>query len=134
LLKKHRGERKTREIEDIPIADVLAIYLDDNVDPDLEEHEKDAKARHLEQTIDRLNNYWGDKKLTDINTKESKAYLKHRQKHGGGAGVLGAILRSCEQPLTTTALRTCTTGRSACGCRIRASLVSAGLRATRRPR
>jgi hypothetical protein len=79
-------ERKTREIEDIPIADVLSIYLDDNVDPDLEEHEKNVKARHLEQTIDRLNDYWGDKKLTDINTKESKAYVKHRQQHGGGPG------------------------------------------------
>src|ERR1700755_2474312 len=55
LLKKHRGERKTREIEDIPVCDVLSIYMDDHVDPDKAEEDLTAQERHLVQTIGRLN-------------------------------------------------------------------------------
>lgn len=86
LIKQVRPERKAREIDDIPIADVLSIYLDDHVDPDKAEGELTAQERHLVQTIGRLNEYWGSKVLTDINTRESKGYVKHRQKDGGGPG------------------------------------------------
>lgn len=78
LLKKHRPERKAREIEEIPISDVLEIYLDDHIDASKPEEEKTAKERHLEQTIGRLNEYWGGKVLTDINTKAGQGYVKHR--------------------------------------------------------
>ena len=86
LIKQVRPERKAREIEDIPIADVLSIYLDDHVDPDKLEEELTAQERHLVQTIGRLNQYWGSKVLTEINTKECKGYVKHREKDGGGPG------------------------------------------------
>jgi integrase len=83
LVTKHRPDRKTRDIEEIDIADVLAIYLDDNIDPEKPEEEYTAQERHLVQTIDRLNNYWGGKVLTDINTKEGKGYVKTRPGQGG---------------------------------------------------
>ncbi|MGY4234952.1 integrase [Bradyrhizobium sp. USDA 4449] len=86
LIKQVRPERKAREIDDIPIADVLSIYLDDHIDPEKAESELTAQERHLVQAIGRLNKYWGSKVLTDINTRESKGYVKHRQKEGGGAG------------------------------------------------
>ncbi len=83
LLDKHRPDRKVREIEDIPIADTLSIYLDDHIDPEKPEEEYTAEDRHLVQTITRLNAYWGNKKLTDINTKEAKGYVKSRPGQGG---------------------------------------------------
>lgn len=86
LIKQVRPERKAREIDDIPIADVLSIYLDDHIDPEKMESELTAQERHLVQTISRLNKYWGSKVLTDINTREAKSYVKHRQKDGGGPG------------------------------------------------
>lgn len=86
LIKQVRPERKAREIDDIPIADVLSIYLDDHVDPEKTESELTAQERHLVQAIGRLNEYWGGKVLTDINTRESKGYVKHREKKGGGPG------------------------------------------------
>lgn len=86
LIKQVRPERKAREIDDIPIADVLSIYLDDHVDPEKGESEITAQERHLVQTIGRLNKFWGSKVLTDINTREAKGYVKHRQKDGGGPG------------------------------------------------
>lgn len=78
LVKQHRPERKARELEQIAIADVLTIYLDDHVDPNKPEEDLTAQERHLVQSIGRLNAYWGDKMLTDINTKEGKGYVKHR--------------------------------------------------------
>ncbi|MCK1578701.1 site-specific integrase [Bradyrhizobium sp. 168] len=86
LIKRVRPERKAREIDNIPIADVLSIYLDDHIDPEKTESELTAQERHLVQTISRLNKYWGSKVLTDINTREAKGYVKHRQKDGGGPG------------------------------------------------
>lgn len=86
LIKQVRPERKAREIDNIPIADVLSIYLDDHIDPEKTESELTAQERHLVQTISRLNKYWGSKVLTDINTREAKGYVKHRLKDGGGPG------------------------------------------------
>lgn len=86
LIKQVRPERKAREIDDIPIADVLSIYLDDHIDVDKPANELVTRERELVQTIGRLNEYWGSHVLTDINTRECKGYLKHREKHGGGPG------------------------------------------------
>lgn len=86
LIKQVRPERKAREIDDIPIADVLSIYLDDQIETEKTESELTARERHLVQTLGRLNKYWGSKVLTDINTREAKGYVKHRQKDGGGPG------------------------------------------------
>jgi integrase len=86
LIKKHRPDRKAREIEDIPISDVLSIYLEDQVDTSKPQEEMTAKERHLVQTIGRLNKFWGGKNLTGINTAEGKKYVAHRVKDGGGQG------------------------------------------------
>lgn len=69
LISQVRPERKAREIEDIPIADVLSIYLDDHVDAGKPEDDLTTQERHLVQTISRLNEYWGSKVLTEINTR-----------------------------------------------------------------
>lgn len=78
LVKQHRTDRTAREIEDILIADVLTIYLDDNIDPAKPEEALTPQERHLIQSIERLNEYWGSKRLSDVNTKEGKGYVKHR--------------------------------------------------------
>ncbi len=77
LVKQHRPERKARELEQIPIADVRQS-ISTTVDPNEPEEDLTAQERHLVQTISRLNAYWGDKMLTDINTKEGKGYVQHR--------------------------------------------------------
>jgi integrase len=74
---KYSPSRKTRDIEDIDIADVLMVYLDDRTD------EEAGEDRHLVQCISRLNEYFGDKMLSDLNTKLCNGYVKTRPGRGG---------------------------------------------------
>ncbi|WKA29343.1 site-specific integrase [Bradyrhizobium roseum] len=64
----------------------MSVYLDDQIDPEKSPHEHTSKELHLEGTIRRLNEYWGDKWLSEINTRESKGYVRHRIAAGGGEG------------------------------------------------
>jgi hypothetical protein len=69
---KYKPSRdKGRHPAEIPIADVLKIYLDDVVDKHV--REKDTKIRILE-----LDAWWGDKTLADVNGVNCRAYVKHR--------------------------------------------------------
>ncbi|WP_316164538.1 MULTISPECIES: site-specific integrase [unclassified Bradyrhizobium] len=80
------GERRSRDIDQIPIADVLAVYLEDQFDPKCSQTVLTIKMRALIQHVSRLNDYWGDLTLAGINTPAAKAYVKHRIYKGGGEG------------------------------------------------
>lgn len=82
----HRGTRHTRDIDQIPIAEVLSIYLDDHIVAESSQSALAGQARALMQHISRLNAYWGDITLTGISTSTAKAYVKHRICNGGGEG------------------------------------------------
>jgi len=76
IANKYRPSRKTRDIEEIDIADVLAIYLDDRGDDQ-------AHRGRLEGRISRLNSFWGGRMLSEVSTATCKEYLKVRGNTGG---------------------------------------------------
>ena len=73
---KYQPSRLSREIDQIDIADVLSIYLDD-CGPRMTDQPK------LERCIARLNDYWGGKMLSDVTAAECRAYAHSRGKTGG---------------------------------------------------
>jgi hypothetical protein len=72
---KHRPSRLVKDIDQIRVADVLSIYLDD-CGP------RTADQPKLEATINRLNDYWGSKVLSQVTAAECRAYVHIRGKTG----------------------------------------------------
>jgi integrase len=81
---KYRPSRLVKDIDQIDIADVLSIYLDDH-GPEITDQIK------LGSTICRLNDYWGGKTLSQITTTECRAYVKERGKTGGARADLETL-------------------------------------------
>lgn len=73
---KYRPSRLAQEIDQIDIADVLSVYLDD-CGPRITDQPK------FERCIARLNDYWGGKTLSDVTAAECRAYAHSRGKTGG---------------------------------------------------
>ena len=73
---KHRPARKKRDIEEIAIADVLSIYLDDRVP--LQAQPDGARDR-----VRRLNEFWGAKVLADVNGETCREYVRWSGSTGG---------------------------------------------------
>ena len=76
IANKYRPTRKARDIEQIDIADVLAIYLEDRSDDQVEQTKFAAR-------ISRLNSFWGGRVLSDVSTATCKEYVKARGNTGG---------------------------------------------------
>ena len=76
IAEKYRPPRRIRDIDQIDIADVLSIYLEDC-------GSRLADPPKLERCITRLNDYWGGKKLSEVSTAECTAYTRSRGKIGG---------------------------------------------------
>jgi integrase len=81
---KYRPPRRVKDIDQIDIADVLSIYLDD-CGPRITDQPK------LERTIGRLNDYWGGKVLSQITAAECRAYVAARGKTGGARADLETL-------------------------------------------
>ena len=77
---KYTPTRKVQDIESIPIGDVLSIYLDDR--PELSDGNS-TPAKRFKARIDRLNNFFGEYMLSDVNGALSRAYTKERGTAGG---------------------------------------------------
>jgi integrase len=73
---KYRPSRHARDIDQIDIADVLSVYLED-CGPRMADRPK------LERAIGRLNDNWGGKMLSEVTTAECRAYARSRGKTGG---------------------------------------------------
>ena len=87
---KYTPKRRVRHIDDIPIADVLSIYLDAQLDKlrdrfNVEGENEDtiAAIRKFKKRIERLNGWWGAKMLGDVNGEACRAYRKKRGNRGG---------------------------------------------------
>jgi integrase len=76
IANKYRPIRKTRDIEQIDVADVLAIYFDDCGD-------EQANRKKFEGRILRLNSFWGGRMLSDVSTATCREYVKARGNTGG---------------------------------------------------
>jgi len=77
IAEKYKAARKDRDLEAIDIADVLSIYVDDCAP---------AGARSLkkfDERIGRLNEFFGGKRLSDVNAASCRAYAEHRGNQGG---------------------------------------------------
>jgi integrase len=81
---KYQPTRSARDIEQIDVADVLSIYLDD-CGPRITDQAK------LARTIGRLNEFWGGKMLARVNTAECRAYVASRGKVGGARADLETL-------------------------------------------
>lgn len=75
-IEQYRPPRRERDIEDIFVAEVLAIYDADNRDSQVNKRTYDGR-------IKRLNDWWGGMKLADINGQSCRDYVKARGKPGG---------------------------------------------------
>ena len=75
IARKYQPKRRRQDIEDIDCADVLSIYLTDIGDP--------GDQLEIDARIDRLNEFWGDRKLSEVNAQTCAAYVKHRDNRGG---------------------------------------------------
>jgi integrase len=73
---KYQPRRNERDIEEIDIADVLSIYFDDC-------GERQANRAKLNERLQRLNEFWGDRKLAEVNSETCRAYVKIRGKPAG---------------------------------------------------
>lgn len=76
LIDRYRPVRRARDIEDIPIAEVLAIY-----DADL--RDRQANKRTYDARILRLNDWWGNKMLAEVTGQTCRDYVAFRGKSGG---------------------------------------------------
>lgn len=75
IARKYQPERRRRDIEDIDCADVLSIYLTDVGEP--------GEQFEIEARIERLNEFWGGKTLSEVNARTCAAYARHRGNAGG---------------------------------------------------
>jgi integrase len=77
IAKKYQATRKERDLEAIDLADVLSIYVDDCA-PTGERNRK-----KFDERIGRLNDFWGSKRLSEVNAASCRAYAEHRGNQGG---------------------------------------------------
>ncbi len=73
---KHQPVRKRLDIEQIPVADVLSIYVDDK---DLLNH---PDAIEIFGRLERLNEFWGLKSLAEVNGDSCREYARYRGSNG----------------------------------------------------
>ena len=74
ITSKYTPKRRARQIEDIPIGDVLSIYLDAELDKLHDRFKVSGDTedtippiRKFKKRIERLNSWWGAKVLADVN-------------------------------------------------------------------
>ena len=90
ITSKYTPKRRARQIEDIPIGDVLSIYLDAELDKLHDRFKVSGDTedtippiRKFKKRIERLNSWWGVKVLADVNGDACRSYAKKRGNKGG---------------------------------------------------
>jgi integrase len=76
LADKYRPARRERDLDQIPCADVLSIYLDDT-------RPRQRNQVKFDERMIRLTEWWGDKKLSEVSGETCRDYVKHRGRDGG---------------------------------------------------
>lgn len=79
IASKHAPERKLRDVDLIPIADVLAIYHADRRDG----FEDTLQQRRFDASINRLNDHFGLFMLSEMQESLTKKFAKKRGNQGG---------------------------------------------------
>jgi hypothetical protein len=73
---KYQPIRKERDIERIALANVLSIYDEDQVS-------RGGNRAQFDSRLERLNEFWGDKRLSEVTGETCRAYVKARDSTGG---------------------------------------------------
>ncbi len=76
IAQKHQPTRQRLDIEEIAIADVISIYVDDRK---LSESERALQAF---ARLERINDYWGHRKLSEVNGETCREYVRLRKNDG----------------------------------------------------
>jgi integrase len=76
---KYEPTRKLRDVDRIPIADVLTVYHTDKRDS----FGDYIQQRRFDASIERLNDFFGGYKLGEMNQALSAAFVKQRGRPGG---------------------------------------------------
>jgi len=79
IARKYQPRRREQDIEKIALADVLSIFIDDR--PDL--YVDNADAQKYLNRMERIKEFFGALKLSDVNRNRCNAYVKHRGNSGG---------------------------------------------------
>lgn len=69
---RHKAPRRQRGIDEIPLSDVIVIYLDDVV-PGL------ATKKKAEARLDRLNEWWGALPLSEVTGAKCREYVSTKK-------------------------------------------------------
>lgn len=75
----YRPSNRQRDLEQIPIADVLIVYAKAHED----KQPSPESAKKWRARLSRLNDFWGAHKLSEINGDTCKAYVEQRGSDGG---------------------------------------------------
>src|SRR5258705_6894854 len=84
---KYAPERKMRDVDRISLADVLLIYHTDRRD----QFEDMLQRRRFDASVGRLNEYFGNYKLSEISQALTGGYVKHRGGAGGARRGIGKL-------------------------------------------
>ncbi len=83
ITSKYQPSRRTRDIEDIDIADVLAIYHAHREGIYIERKAKQTDITEFADRIGRLNDFFGGMMLVEVNAHTCSKYVKARRRPGG---------------------------------------------------
>jgi integrase len=76
LAAKHDpAPKRNRDPHEVPVADVLSVYLDEIVP-------KQARPKRVAARIDRLIDWWGEKMLSDVSPVSCRDYAASRKRGG----------------------------------------------------
>jgi hypothetical protein len=93
ITSKYRPLRRIRDIEDIDVADVLAIYHAHREATFAERDSPQTELTEFAERIGRLNDFFGGKMQAEVNAQTCGQYVKARGRQEGR----GAIWKICEQ-------------------------------------
>jgi hypothetical protein len=80
IANKYQAPRKERDLDDICVADVLSIYVDDC-------GTRQRNRKKFDERIGRLNDFWGSKRLSEVNGESCRAYVLACGSRAGPAGI-----------------------------------------------
>ena len=83
ITSKYRPPRRVRDIEDIDVADVLAIYHAHREATYIERGSPQSEVTEFADRVGRLNDFFGGKMLADVNGQTCGQYVKARGRPGG---------------------------------------------------
>ena len=83
ITSKYRPPRRVRDIEDIDVADVLAIYHAHREAIYVERGSPQSEVTEFADRVGRLNDFFGGKMLAEVNAQTCGQYVKARGRPGG---------------------------------------------------